>query len=187
MKISEIILIAIGVSMDAFAVSVCKGLSLKQLRHKDTLLVGLWFGLFQGLMPLLGYFLGVSFQNQMGKVDHWIAFGLLSIIGGKMIYESFQDGDNEHNGSLDTVTMLLLAIATSIDAFAVGITFAVLPEVPILLAISLIAVTTFLLSAVGVKIGQVFGEGRTALAERFGGAVLMGMGIKILLEHLAII
>ena len=188
MGILELVLIAVGLSMDAFAVSVCKGLAMERATVKNGVIVGLWFGVFQGLMPLLGYFLGAAFGVYIVAVDHWIAFVLLAIIGGKMIYESFQNGEEEKKGSasLSVSLMLGLAVATSIDAFAVGITFALLPSVNILLAVGLIGLITFLLSAMGVWVGRIFG-GTGTWAERLGGLILIGIGVKILLEHLQIL
>jgi len=179
----ELFFIAIGLSMDAFAVSICKGLSMKTLPLRNCIIVGVWFGVFQAFMPYLGFFIGSAFEAYITAVDHWIAFILLSIIGIKMIQESFEEG-GEGDASLRPNLMFTLAIATSIDAFAVGITFALLPSVSILSAVALIGCTTFLLSAIGVKLGHLFGRGQSALAERLGGVILFGMGLKILLDHL---
>ena len=186
MGIGTLITLAIGLAMDAFAVSVCKGLALRKITVGNAALVGLWFGGFQALMPLLGYFLGVQFREYITAFDHWIAFGLLLIIGGKMVKEAFSPEESCANGSLSPKTMVLLAVATSIDALAVGITFAFL-EVNIAVAISLIGGITFLLSAAGVKIGNVFGIKYKKKAEIAGGIVLILLGIKILLEHLGIL
>lgn len=186
MSLLELLLIAIGLSMDAFAVSLCKGLAMKRLLWKNCLVVGLWFGIFQALMPLLGYLLGLTFGAYITAVDHWIAFLLLVLIGAKMLKDSFGE-EEEGNESLRPWLMLTLAIATSIDAFAIGITFALLPSVNILYAVSLIGVTTLVLSAVGVKLGHLFGKGKGAFAERLGGTILIGMGLKILLEHLGLL
>ena len=184
MGVLELMLIAVGLSMDAFAVSICKGLAMERATIKNGLIVGLWFGVFQGLMPLLGYLLGDAFGVYIVAFDHWIAFGLLAIIGGKMIYESFQDSEEkDDDASLSVSVMLLLAIATSIDAFAVGITFALLPSVNILLAVGLIGLITFALSAAGVWLGRIFG-GTGTWAARLGGVILVGIGVKILVEHL---
>lgn len=185
MSIVELFVIAVGLSMDAFAVSVCKGLSTQRLRAQHCVICGLYFGGFQGLMPLVGWLLGVRFQNAITSVDHWIAFVLLTAIGVNMIRES--RGDAEHlDDSFQPGAMLPLALATSIDALAVGVTFAFL-QVDILPAVAFIGVTTFLLSAAGVKIGSVFGAKYRSGAELFGGCVLILMGVKILLEHLGIL
>ena len=185
MHFAELLLIAVGLSMDAFAVSVCKGLSVKRLRPRHALLAGLYFGGFQFLMPLLGWLLGYRFEELITSVDHWIAFVLLSLIGGNMIRESFSE-DEELNDDFGVKTMLLLAIATSIDALAVGITFAFL-SVKILPAAGTIGVTTFLLSVAGIYIGRGFGAKYKAGAERVGGCILILIGLKILLEHLGIL
>ena len=185
MHFAELLLIAVGLSMDAFAVSVCKGLSVKRLRPRHALLAGLYFGGFQFLMPLLGWLLGYRFEELITSVDHWIAFVLLSLIGGNMIRESFSE-DEELNDDFGVKTMLLLAIATSIDALAVGITFAFL-AVKILPAAGAIGVTTFLLSVAGIYIGRAFGARWKSGAERAGGVILILIGLKILLEHLGIL
>jgi len=181
----ELFVLAVGLSMDAFAVSVCKGLSVKKLEKKHCLLAGLYFGGFQALMPLLGFFFGVQFEDMIASIDHWIAFVLLGIIGGRMIKEAASKSE-ELDGSFDVKTMLLLAIATSIDALAVGVTFAFL-QVQIVPAVSFIGITTFLLSAAGIKIGNVFGLKYKSKAELAGGMILIFMGVKILLEHLGIL
>lgn len=183
MNLIEILVIGIGLSMDAFAVAVCKGLSLKKINLKQALIVGVYFGGFQALMPFLGYVLGKGFQEQIQSIDHWIAFILLAIIGGSMIKESLEKDDEEPDSSLSFKTMVVLAIATSIDALAVGVTFAFL-QVEIFSAIAIIGVTTLILSMVGVKIGNVFGLKYKSKAEFIGGGILILMGIKILLEHL---
>ena len=180
----ELLLIAVGLSMDAFAVSICKGLSLKNLKKRHAALVGLYFGGFQFLMPVLGWALGYRFEHVIVSVDHWIAFGLLTVIGVSMIREARHA--DELDDDLGFKTMLLLALATSIDALAVGVTFAFL-QVRILPAASLIGVTTFLLSAVGVYIGHLFGLRYKAKAEIAGGVILIFIGVKILLEHLGIL
>lgn len=186
MSLWELFVIAVGLSMDAFAVSICKGLSVRRLKPKHVLIAGLYFGGFQALMPLLGYFLGKQFQSLITSADHWIAFILLGLLGFNMIREA-RNGDEENlNDSMGVKAMLPLAVATSIDALAVGITFAFL-QVQIAPAVSFIGVTTFLLSAAGVKIGNVFGMKYKAKAELFGGIVLILMGLKILLEHLGIL
>lgn len=186
MTIFEILLIALGLSMDAFAVSICKGLGMQKVSLKGCALVGAWFGIFQALMPLLGFFLGSVLGVYIQKMDHWIAFFLLALIGLKMVKESF-GVEEEMDGSLRPGLMATLAVATSIDAFAVGITFALLPDVNIYLAVSLIGLTTFLLSALGVRLGHIAGSRWGVLAERLGGIVLIGIGLKILLDHLGIL
>ncbi|MBD8941633.1 MAG: manganese efflux pump [Clostridiales bacterium] len=186
MGILELLILAIGLSMDAFAVSVCKGLAMKKLEFKNMAIVGLWFGGFQALMPTIGYFLGVQFKNQITAIDHWIAFVLLGIIGANMIKEACsKDDEEEVKANLDVKTMFMLAIATSIDALAVGITFAFL-SVNLVHAVTFIGITTFILSAVGVGIGNIFGTKYKAKAEITGGIILILLGIKILLEHLGI-
>ena len=170
--------------MDAFAVSVCKGLATQRVNPKHMIIAGIWFGGFQALMPLIGYFLGTAFEKYVTAVDHWIAFMLLGSIGGNMRKEAFSCWDNEADGSFGFKTMLVMAIATSIDALAVGITFALLPDVNIVAAVSFIGVTTFILSVVGVKIGNVFGAKYKSKAELAGGIILIILGIKILIEHL---
>lgn len=184
MGLIELSVIAVGLSMDAFAVAVCKGLSLRQSRNIHAIIVACFFGTFQGIMPLLGYYLGRQFSDYIVAFDHWVAFVLLSIIGLKMIKESRSCDIN--SGSPFTLgNLLILSVATSIDALAVGITFAFL-HVNIIPAILLIGITTFSLSFVGVKIGCVFGSSWKTRAELFGGIILIVMGIKILLEHLGI-
>ena len=185
MGYAELFVIAVGLSMDAFAVSVCKGLSVPRLRLWHALLCGAYFGAFQGLMPLLGWFLGVRFQNLIVSVDHWIAFVLLSIIGVNMIREAREE-EACPVGSFQVRAMIPLAVATSIDALAVGITFAFL-QVDILPAVAFIGVTTFCLSAVGTKVGAVFGARFRSKAEMVGGVILIAMGVKILVEHLGLL
>ena len=182
MGIIELILLSVGLAMDAFAVSICKGLSVRELKPKHGLIAGAYFGGFQALMPLIGWLLGRQFEEPIKSVDHWIAFGLLVLIGANMIRESF-GGEDEQNASFSFKAMLPLAIATSIDALAVGVTFAFL-EVNIVLAITLIGVITFAISAAGVKIGNVFGTRFKSKAEFAGGVILILLGIKILVEHL---
>ena len=182
MGIIELILLSVGLAMDAFAVSICKGLSVRELKPKHGLIAGAYFGGFQALMPLIGWLLGRQFEELIKSVDHWIAFGLLVPIGANMIRESF-GGEDEQNASFSFKAMLPLAIATSIDALAVGVTFAFL-EVNIVLAITLIGVITFAISAAGVKIGNVFGTRFKSKAEFAGGVILILLGIKILVEHL---
>lgn len=187
MQFYELFLLALGLSMDAFAASVCKGLAAERLNWRHMVLAGLWFGGFQALMPLLGCFLGTAFSAQIAAVDHWIAFLLLSVIGGNMILESFSHKSSQSSGSFSVKAMLPMALATSVDALAVGVTFGLLPGVQIRAAVLLIGVTTFLLSALGVKVGSVFGRRYEAGAERLGGAILLLLGLKILLEHLEIL
>ncbi len=186
MTILELFILAVGLSMDAFAVAVCKGLAIGKINMKHALIVGLWFGGFQALMPLVGYLLGSSFAEYIAAVDHWIAMILLALIGVNMVRES-RDKDPEHaDPSLGFKTMLVMAVATSIDALAVGVTFAFL-EVRILPAVSFIGVVTFLLSALGVKIGSIFGTKYKSKAELTGGVILILIGLKILLEHLGVL
>ncbi len=184
----ELAVIAVGLSMDAFAVAICKGLSLSKLSGKHCLVTGAWFGAFQALMPLLGYLLGTQFEKYITSIDHWITFALLALIGANMIREAFGKDEDDVSASFDIRAMLPLAIATSIDALAVGVTFAFLSvNTNIIVAVSLIGVITFALSALGVKIGNIFGARYKAPAEIAGGAALILLGIKILLEHLGII
>ena len=186
MSLIELFLIAVGLSMDAFAVSICKGLSVRKAEPRHSLIVGAYFGGFQALMPAIGYVLGRQFESLITSVDHWIAFVLLGIIGGNMIREALKGEQEELDGSFTFKAMLPLAIATSIDALAMGVTFAFL-QVQIVPAVLFIGVTTFVLSAVGLKVGNVFGAKYKSRAELFGGVVLVLMGIKILLEHLGIL
>ena len=187
MSFVEILLIGIGLSMDAFSVSICKGLTTKQFSWKMALTCGLWFGFFQALMPVIGYFLGAQFEQYITSVDHWIAFGLLFLIGANMIREAvWGHDDQENNGALDFKTMLLLAIATSIDALAVGVSFACI-QVKIWSSVLIIGLTTFLFSVMGVKIGNVFGSKFEKSAGVVGGIILILIGLKILLEHLGIV
>lgn len=186
MGASEILLIGIGLAMDAFAVSICKGLSMKKMSWKKAIIVGTYFGVFQALMPVIGYLLGAAFKDVVTKVDHWIAFGLLTIIGFNMLKEAFGQSEEHQNDSVDFKTMSILAIATSIDALAVGITFAFL-KVNMVLATIMIGIVTFAICIIGVKIGNKFGDKYERKAEVVGGLILILMGIKILLEHLGII
>ena len=186
MDLWELFVIAVGLSMDAFAVSICKGLSAPRLRLRHSLICGGYFGLFQALMPLLGWLLGVRFQAMIASLDHWIAFILLGIIGVNMIRESRECGEEPLNSSFSFRTMLPLAVATSIDALAVGVTFAFL-NVDIVPAVSFIGAVTFTLSMVGVKVGNAFGCKYKSRAELAGGAILILMGLKILLEHLGLL
>lgn len=187
MDFFEIIAIAVGLSMDAFAVSVCKGLAAGKAGIKYYLIVGLWFGGFQALMPLIGYFLGSLFAGYIEAVDHWISFALLALIGANMIREAFSKKEEETDASLSFLTMLLLAVATSIDALAVGITFSFDMEAAYIApAVAIIGVTTFLISAVGVKVGSVFGAKYKSKAEFVGGVILILIGIKVLLTDLGV-
>lgn len=183
MGLIELFLIAVGLSMDAFAVSVCKGLAMPKCTFKKATIVGLWFGGFQALMPAIGYVLGAQFQEAIASIDHWIAFVLLALIGGNMIHEALDNDEEEADASLDVKTMFLLAVATSIDALAIGITFAFL-KVNIIPAVCFIGIVTFIISFAGVKIGNVFGARYKNKAEIVGGVILILLGLKILLEHL---
>lgn len=186
MGLIELFILAVGLSMDAFAVSICKGLSLGKIKFKHMAVAGLWFGGFQALMPLIGYFLGVGFSELVSKFSHWIAFALLVIIGGNMIKEALGKEEEDADASMAPKKMFLLAIATSIDALAVGVTFAFL-EVSIIPAVSFIGLVTFAFSAAGVKIGSLFGTKYKSKAEITGGVILILLGIKILLNGLGII
>ena len=183
MGLIELFLIAVGLSMDAFAVSVCKGLAMPKCTFKKAAIVGLWFGGFQALMPAIGYILGAQFQEAIASIDHWIAFVLLALIGGNMIHEALDNDEEEADASLDVKTMFLLAVATSIDALAIGITFAFL-KVNIIPAVCFIGIVTFIISFAGVKIGNVFGARYKNKAEIVGGIILILLGLNILLEHL---
>ena len=183
MGLIELFLIAVGLSMDAFAVSVCKGLAMPKCTFKKVVIVGLWFGGFQALMPAIGYILGAQFQEAIASIDHWIAFVLLALIGGNMIHEALDNDEEEADASLDVKTMFLLAVATSIDALAIVITFAFL-KVNIIPAVCFIGIVTFIISFAGVKIGNVFGARYKNKAEIVGGVILILLGLKILLEHL---
>jgi len=192
MNLLTLMMLAIGLSMDAFAVSICKGLAMKKLTLKNAMIVGAWFGVFQGMMPFIGYILGIQFEKYIEVVSSWIAFILLSIIGINMIREAFSKEEEESNDNLSMKEMLVLAIATSIDALAVGITFACVPVqlsgalsalVNTFIACCMIAVTTFGISMVGVKIGNVFGTKYKSKAEFAGGLILVLLGVKILLEY----
>lgn len=190
MSIFEIVLLAVSLSMDAFAVALCKGLALKKLDIRSCLIVGGWFGAFQGLMPLIGYLLGSTFADKITSIDHWIAFVLLAIIGGNMIKEAFDKDEEKANSSLGFKTMLVMAIATSIDALAVGVSFAFTdfePDWFVYIAFVLIGIITCTLSSIGVKIGNIFGTKYKSKAEFAGGLILILLGLKILLEGLGII
>ncbi len=187
MAFGELLLLAVGLSMDAFAVSICKGLSMKKATAKAGAVCGIWFGGFQAIMPLIGFFLGTMFADAIESVDHWVAFGLLSIIGINMLKDAFgKDCDcEEHDADLSPKTMFVMAVATSIDAMAVGISLAMAGDVNILTAVLLIGVVTFAFCMAGVKIGNVFGSRFEKKAQLAGGLILIVLGIKILLEHLA--
>lgn len=186
MELAELLIIAIGVSMDAFAVSICKGLSVRVLKPLQPLSAALWFGGFQALMPLAGYFLGVSFADFVSSVDHWIAFVLLGIIGGNMMKESFAKDECDYAPDFSCRTMLPLAVATSIDALAVGVSFAFL-KVDIWVAVMMIGLVTAMFSAAGIYVGKYFGCRYKSKAEFAGGFILVAMGLKILLEHTVLI
>lgn len=185
MNILELFILAVGLSMDAFAVAICKGLSLGKIQKKHMAIAGAWFGGFQALMPLIGYFAGRFFAEKLTQYDHWVAFILLLFIGGSMIKESLGE-EEESNDAMDIKTMFLLAVATSIDALAVGVTFAFL-KVAILPAVVFIGVVTFVCSAVGIKIGSIFGTKYKSKAELCGGIILILIGLKILLEGIGIL
>lgn len=186
MDLLSLFILAVGLSMDAFAVSICKGLAMDRVTLKKACIVGLWFGGFQALMPAIGYLLGSQFEQFITAIDHWIAFILLGIIGASMIKEALSKDEEHATASLDMKTMFLLAVATSIDALAVGVTFAFL-QVNILAAVLFIGMTTLILSMIGVKVGNIFGLRYKTKAEIAGGVILILMGIKILLEHLGIL
>lgn len=186
-----LLLMGVGLSMDAFAVSICKGLSMRKVNKKQCLVIGLFFGGFQALMPFIGWVLGSQFEQYITSIDHWIAFILLGFIGGKMVVEAIREKDEaveveKMDPPLDLKEMFILAIATSIDALAVGITFAFL-QVPIVEAISIIGITTFVISVIGVYVGNFFGNRYKKKAELAGGMILILIGLKILLEHLGIL
>lgn len=192
MGIGELFLLAVGLSMDAFAVSVCKGLAMKKATLKAEATCGLWFGGFQMLMPVTGFFLGSLFAEAIEAFDHWVAFGLLVIIGINMLKEALEKEDEsgddpEKDADLSVRTMFLMAVATSIDALAVGISLAMVGSVNIWLAAAFIGICTCLLSALGVKIGSVFGSRYEKKAEFAGGVILILLGVKILLEHLGVL
>lgn len=187
----EIFLIGVGLAMDAFAVSVCKGLAMRKVYKKDAVIIGIFFGGFQAFMPFAGWFLGTKFEQYIIEIDHWIAFTLLGIIGGKMIYEVIKEDKDEIDGEkkdvpLDIKELFVLAIATSIDALAVGITFAFL-SYPVLQSVTIIGITTFVISIAGVFIGNIFGNKYKKKAGLAGGIILILIGLKILLEHLGYI
>ena len=189
MGIIELLILAVGLSMDAFAVSVCKGLAMKKAGARELCIVGGWFGGFQALMPLIGYFLGTAFEQYITSFDHWIAFALLTLIGANMLREAFSKEEESASASLSFGTMLVLALATSIDALAVGITLAFLVESIgyLFFAVLSIGIITFILSAIGVRVGNLFGVRYKKGAVISGGVILILLGVKILLEHLGVI
>lgn len=186
MSIIEIILLGVGLAMDAFAVSVCKGLALKKFNKKKAIIIALYFSMFQAVMPIIGYLLGSAFSKTIESIDHWVAFGLLGAIGANMLKEAIEGESEEQDDNVSFKNMLVLAIATSIDALAVGITFAFL-KTNVILSVGIIGIITFILSIIGVKIGNKFGEKFESKAEILGGVILILIGLKILLEHLEII
>ena len=183
MGIIELIFLSIGLAMDAFAVAICKGLSMSKMKWKNACVIGSYFGVFQAGMPFIGYILGVSFKDKICSIDHWVAFILLGVIGLNMIKEAISKDNEKQNDSIKFKDMLILAVATSIDALAIGITFAFL-KVNIWLAMSLIGIITFIISVAGVKIGNIFGDKYEKKAEFVGGIILILLGTKILIEHL---
>ena len=191
MGLIELLMLAVGLSMDAFAVSICKGLCMKKATRKAQATCGAWFGGFQALMPLIGFFLGTLFAEAIQAFDHWVAFGLLFFIGANMIKEAFtrecDSCDASGEADLSVKTMFVMAVATSIDALAVGISLAMAGDVNIFLAVALIGLITFLLSAIGVKVGNVFGSRYEKKAQFSGGVILILLGLKILLEHLGVL
>ena len=188
MSLGELFLLAVGLSMDAFAVSICKGLAMKKATLKASATCGIWFGGFQALMPTIGFFLGTLFAEAIQAIDHWVAFGLLAIIGVNMLKEAFVAGEEEEaSADMSVKTMFIMAVATSIDALAVGISLAMAGNVNIWMAALFIGVCTFGFSAVGVKIGNVFGDKFEKKAQMAGGIILILLGVKILLEHLGIL
>ena len=184
MSIIEIALIGVGLAMDAFAVSICKGLAMRRMNYKKAIIIAAFFGVLQALMPALGYVLGTTFANKIAAIDHWIAFILLALIGANMIKEALSSDDDEcQDDSLRLGDLIMLSIATSIDALAVGITFAFF-NVSLLLSVSMIGIITFIICVIGVKVGNVFGEKYKSKAELAGGLILIVMGAKILIDHL---
>ena len=188
----ELFLLAVGLSMDAFAVSICKGLAMKKADAKGMATCGVWFGGFQALMPLIGFFLGTLFASAIEAVDHWVAFGLLGLIGFNMLKEAFEREEegcdcNNNDANLSVKTMFVMAVATSIDALAVGISLAMAGNVNIWVAVALIGITTFILSGVGVKVGSIFGSKFEKKAQLAGGIILICLGTKILLDHLGVL
>ena len=187
MSITEIILLSLGLAADAFAVSICKGLAVRYVKVRYMITVGVWFGIFQAVMPLIGFYLGEIFDEYITAIDHWIAFALLGFIGVKMIAESFTSKDEQMDASFSFGTMLLMAVATSIDALAVGITFSLINNVNIFLNVFCIGIITFLMSTFGICAGRFFGEKLKNKAEIVGGVILIFIGLKILLQDLNIL
>ena len=191
MGLGELLLLALGVSMDAFAVSICKGLAMKKATLKEGAICGAWFGGFQAMMPLIGFFLGALFAEAIQAIDHWVAFVLLAFIGANMLKEAFgkeaECCECDNNADLSVKTMFIIAVATSIDALAVGISLAMAGNVNIVAAVALIGAFTFVMSAIGVKVGNVFGSKFEKKAQMAGGFILILLGTKILLEHLGIL
>lgn len=188
MDLLTLFLLAVGLSMDAFAVSICKGLAMKKITFKQAAIVGLWFGGFQALMPTLGFFLGTTFADLVNAVADWIAFALLALIGANMIKEALSKEEEEADASLSIKKMFILAVATSIDAFAVGVSFAFMEiGTMIIPAVLFIGIITFILSMIGVKVGNVFGTKYKSKAEFAGGVILILLGVKIILEHFGIL
>ena len=191
MGLGELLLLALGVSMDAFAVSICKGLAMKKATLKEGTICGAWFGGFQAMMPLIGFFLGALFAEAIQAIDHWVAFVLLAFIGANMLKEAFgkeaECCECDNNADLSVKTMFIMAVATSIDALAVGISLAMAGNVNIVAAVALIGAFTFVMSAIGVKVGNVFGSKFEKKAQMAGGFILILLGTKILLEHLGIL
>ena len=189
MGLGELLLLAVGLSMDAFAVSVCKGLAMKKATLKAEMTCGVWFGGFQALMPTIGFFLGTLFADAIEAIDHWVAFVLLAIIGANMLKEAFskEEESGENDADMSVKTMFIMAVATSIDALAVGISLAMAGNVNIFTAAILIGICTCILSAIGVKIGNVFGSRYEKKAQMAGGIILILLGVKILLEHLGVL
>ena len=185
MGLLETIFISVGLAMDAFAVAICKGLSMKKMNWRNAFIIAMYFGIFQMLMPMIGYFLGYGFSDWIKDIDHWISFILLGFIGIKMIKEAF-DKEENINDKVYFNTMIMLAIATSIDALAIGITYAFLDAKNIMFSFTLIGIITFIISLIGVKIGNKFGDKYGRKAEFFGGIILIIIGIKILLEHIVL-
>lgn len=183
MRFLEILLIAIGLAMDAFAVSICKGLSMKKMSWKKAIIIGIYFGIFQALMPVIGYFIGVNFKDLVIQIDHWIAFILLSFIGINMLKQALDTDSENCNDDVDFKTMSILATATSIDALTIGITFAFL-KVNIVISALIIGIITFLICIIGVKLGNKFGDKYEIKAKIAGGVILILIGFKILLEHI---
>ena len=186
MDLLTLLTLAVGLAMDAFAVSICKGLAMREKVLGKGVIIGLWFGGFQALMPLIGYYLGKMFERFITRYDHWIAFGLLVYIGGNMIHEALSKEEEEADASFAFRKMFVLALATSIDALAVGITLALLSDVNVAFSVTVIGCTTFLLSAIGLKVGNVFGTRYKSRAEFVGGVILILIGCNILFEHLGV-